>query len=118
MINIFYDIIKTHYLDIISIVTFAIALIILWKRGRRETVRKVILSLVVKAEKELGSGTGQLKYAIVVERIYFALPWVVRIVFTQKEIDNMIEDAVNYLKMYLSNEQDGPRNLLGYSEES
>lgn len=111
------EFVKLHLIDSFFVLAFLFCIATMWRKGKKDTVRKIILSLVVKAEKELGSGTGELKYAMVVERIYYVLPWVVRVVFTRAEIDNMIEDAVEHLKMYLSNEQDGPRNLLGYSEE-
>ncbi|AHM56428.1 hypothetical protein EAL2_c11300 [Peptoclostridium acidaminophilum DSM 3953] len=111
------EFVKLHLIDLLFVLAFLFCIATLWRKGKKYTVRKVILSLVVKAEKELGSGTGELKYAMVVERIYYVLPWIVRVFFTRAEIDNMIEDAVEHLKMYLSDESEGKRNLLGYEEE-
>jgi len=112
------DFLKLHLLDIVTVLAFLICVAIMWRKGKRDTVRSIIRSLVVKAEKELGSGTGELKYAMVVEQIYYVLPWIIRVFFTRAEIDNMIEDAVEHLKIYLSDESDGvKRNLLGYEVE-
>ncbi|WP_406242335.1 hypothetical protein [Tissierella carlieri] len=47
-----------------------IGLLFIYKKGKKEFIRQVILSLVVKAEKSIGSGTGRLKYAMVVEKVY------------------------------------------------
>ena len=88
-------------------------LLYLYKEGKRETVRKIILSLVVQAEQKLGSSTGELKYAMVVEGLYTLLPPLLKILLTKAELDKMIEEAVKYLKDYL----DDSRNLLPYEEE-
>jgi hypothetical protein len=76
-------------------------------------VRKIILTLVIQAEKQLGSGTGELKYAMVVERLYRIFPTTVRWFLSEKELDRMIEEAVVYLKGYLAQ----GKNLLGYETE-
>lgn len=76
-------------------------------------VAQVILGLVVRAEKALGSGTGELKYALVITWVYEKLPSIIRVLFTRKEIDLMIEDGVKTLKRYLENEI----KLTGYDDE-
>jgi len=89
-------------------------LLYLYKRGHTETVKKIILSLVIQAEKTLGSKTGELKYAMVIERFYSTLPFIIKVLFTKKEIDNFIEEAVQFLKDYLNEE----RNLMGHDDEN
>lgn len=102
-----------HITDIIVIVVIIAGLIILYKKNRKDLVKKIILSLVVQAEKHLGSGTGELKYAYVIEKFYKYLPSVVRLLYSKKEIDTMIEEAVSKLKEMLS---DGV-NLSSYDDE-
>ncbi|MTI69632.1 MAG: hypothetical protein FH751_05175 [Firmicutes bacterium] len=97
---------------LISLIVIGI-LLFLYKRGKKEIVKKIILSLVVQAEKTLGSKTGDLKYAYVIQKVYEILPFYMRILYTKKEISNMIEQAVNHLKEYLNSKKD----LLGYIEE-
>ncbi|EOD01401.1 hypothetical protein [Caldisalinibacter kiritimatiensis] len=96
-------------LGILAIVT----LLYLYKRGNEDLVKKIILSLVVRAEKTLGSKTGELKYAMVVNLAYKHIPSSLRLFFSKKEIDNMIEEAVRFLKEYLSE----GRDLMGYDDE-
>lgn len=81
--------------------------------GKRDTVKKIILSLVIQAEKTLGSGTGDLKYAMVVERAYSVLPTLIRLLITKKELDNLIEEAVQYMKKQLQ----GGKSLLEDGDE-
>ncbi len=104
--------VRANYLEVISVVLSAIVGLLLYKKGKQEWLRKIILALVTEAEKKFGSGTGELKYAIVVERLYEVLPWIVRVLYTKQQIDRMIEDAVEYLKRYLAE----GKNLLGYGE--
>ncbi|MBU5677790.1 hypothetical protein KQI88_15330 [Alkaliphilus sp. MSJ-5] len=85
----------------------------LYKRGQEDFLRKLVLALATEAEKQLGSGTGELKYAMVVERIYEITPGILKLLYSKKQIDKMIEDAVEYLKRYLAS----GKNLLGYDKE-
>lgn len=107
------EFIRTYWLDILTVIAFVGVTVNLYKRGKKELVRKIILSLVVQAEKALGSGTGELKYATVVQKFYSLAPVTIRILFTEKDIDRLIEEAVQRLKDMLSNGLD----LLGYDDE-
>lgn len=107
------DFINMYWSSILVVLFFIIGLLFLYKNGKKDFVRQAILSLVVQAEKALGSGTGELKYAMVVEGIYKILPSILRLLITQTELDKLIEDGVKKLKEYLSSGKD----LLGYEEE-
>lgn len=107
------EFIKVNYDSILVGLVFIIGLLFLYKKGKKELVRKVILSLVVQAEKALGSGTGELKYAMVVENVYKVLPRILTVLISKKELDNMIESSVQYLEEYLKKDKD----LLGYEDE-
>lgn len=52
------EFIKANLSSIITIIIVIVGLLYLYKRGKKEFVKQVILSLVVQAEKTLGSGTG------------------------------------------------------------
>jgi len=80
--------------------------LIMYKRGNQNTLKRMVLTLVIEAEKQLGDGTGELKYQQVVANLYYRMPIILRWLFTQKQIDGYIEDAVQYLKMYLSHGKD------------
>ena len=101
-------------LNIAIIAMFVALLLILYKDNKKEGVKKIILALVVQAEKNLGSKTGDLKYAEVMKGLYGALPSIVRILFTEEDIDNYIEDGVQKLKEMLNNGVD----LNGYEIEN
>lgn len=107
------DFIKMNFSSILVVLTVIVGLLFLYKRGKKDFVRQIVLSLVVQAEKALGSGTGELKYAMVVENVYRVLPKILTLLISKKELDRLIEDGVQYMKEYLSN----GKNLLGYENE-
>lgn len=82
------------------LLTFAFAafLLILYKRGRVEIVKKILFALVSQAEKEFGGGTGELKKSVVLQWVYEKLPKIVTCIFSQKEIENLIESVLEYAK--------------------
>lgn len=107
------EFIKLNLGSILVVLLFIIGLLLFYKRGKKEFVRQVVLSLVVQAEKALGSGTGELKYAMVVENVYKVLPFILTLLISKNELDNIIESSVQYLKEYLKKDKD----LLGYEDE-
>ena len=107
------EFIKMNLSSILVVLVFIIGLLFLYKRGKKEFVRQAVLSLVVQAEKALGSGTGDLKYAMVVENVYKMLPGILTMLISKKELDALIEDGVEYLKEYLEQGKD----LLSYEDE-
>lgn len=107
------EFIKLNLVSILVVLLIVIGLLFMYKRGKKDFVRQVVLSLVVQAEKALGSGTGELKYAMVVENVYKVLPLILTILISKKELDNLIENSVQYLKNYLEKD----KNLLSYDDE-
>lgn len=108
------DWLTQNWLSVIILVVIAVVLLLLIKFKRFDTIRKIVLSLVCAAEKQYGSGTGEIKYAYVIEHLWDKLPFIIRILYTKKEIDNMIETAVSKLKQILG---DGSVSLAGYDDE-
>lgn len=107
------EFLQANIASIIVVVAAIIGLLVLYKLGKKDTVKKIILTLVVQAEKTLGSGTGELKYAMVVDALYNKLPVILRFLFTKKELDTFIEEAVSKMKDILSKGV----TLTGYDDE-
>ena len=107
------EFIQANLASIIVVVSAIIGLLVLYKLGKKDTVKKIVLALVVQAEKTLGSGTGELKYAMVIDAIYNKLPFILRFLFTKKELDTFIEEAVSKMKELLSKGV----TLTGYDDE-
>lgn len=99
--------------SIIAVIIFGVILLQLWRAGKKESVKEIILSLVVKAESVYGSGTGEIKYASVVEGVYKILPSIVTFFISEKELDRMIEEQVKYWKECLQAES----SKLGIDEK-
>lgn len=88
---------------------------VLLKQHKYETAKLLVLSLVIKAEKELGSKTGVMKRAKVIEEFYSQLPWIIRVLFSVEDIDKMIDTSILKIKEFLSSPNN---NLLGYESEN
>lgn len=74
---------------------FVITMAVLWFKGKKKLVKKIILELVVIAEKTYGSGTGPIKFASVLSQIYKEYPWLVHL---EKLVTIWINEAVEYIK--------------------
>ena len=95
------NLIMNNWDSVLVVILFVIAVILMLRRGAKKQVNEMLFYLVTEAEDYFGSGTGQLKYAAVVTWLYERLPAIVRFIFTQKQIDEMIEEAVQRMKQYL-----------------
>lgn len=96
----------THWDSISFLILLILFLLCLAKRGATKQVNEILFFLVTKAENEFGDGTGQLKYSAVTTWIYERLPTIVKFLFTAKQLDQMIEDAVIRMKEYLKSNSD------------
>jgi hypothetical protein len=104
-----------HWLDILVGAIVITALVILWRKGHKKLVIRVIKALVAKAEQQYGCKTGQIKFEAVWSEIYAHIPWIVRIFFSEKELAGYIKDAVKWLTKLITDNPD--INLLTYAEE-
>lgn len=110
-----FEFIITHWDSVIFVILFLLFLLLLIKKGARKQVDEILFYLVTKAENEFGNGTGQLKYAAVTTWIYERLPAITKLLFTVKQIDKMIEDAVERMKEYLSGNIDAKSLVDNYT---
>lgn len=95
------DFIITNWDSVLLVALFVLFLLVLVKRGEIKKVNEILFYLAIEAEGAFGGGTGALKYAAVTAWLYERLPAVVRLLFTTKQIDLLIENAVIRMKKYL-----------------
>lgn len=114
LFNGFLVFLKLHWLDLIVVFLFVGVLAFLWKRGKKQLVMDIIRELVCRAEQIYGSGTAPIKLANVWANIYIKLPFVVRIFFTQQQLQGYIEESVDWLRKKLAINSN---YLSSYSEE-
>lgn len=96
--------------SVLVVVAFLALVVVLIKRGETKILKQILFNLVTQAEKQFGSGTGSLKYAAVADWIYQRIPAVLKLLFTSRDIEKMIEAALEEAKKaWGANE-----NLKGY----
>ena len=107
-----------HWLDIVLalvlIVFFGILVSYLASRPNG-IVAKLIYGLVIEAEKDLGSKTGQLKKKQVISKVYRQLPVFIRFVVNEATVSRMIDEAVHFMKESL---EQNNSTLSSLSEET
>lgn len=106
--------INNYGLLIVVLFIGLVLFVVLYKKNRSDILKHIVLSLVVEAEKVLGSKTGDLKYSYVIDKLYDKLPMFMRVLFSKNEINTIIENSVQKLKDVLS---DDSINLFGCDEE-
>lgn len=102
----------TNWDSVLVVVLFILFLLVLIKKGAVAQVDEILFYLVSEAERQFGGGTGALKYAAVTAWLYERLPAVVRLLFTTKQIDLLIENAVLRMKKYLETNKDAKVLIL------
>lgn len=80
--------------SVLVVVGFLALVAVLIKRGETKILKNILFKLVTQAEREFGNGTGTLKYAAVSDWLYQRMPAVLKFLFTEKDIDSMIETVL------------------------
>lgn len=85
--------------DSVAVIVVAIAVVVfLILKKQWALLDKMLFALVTWAEREYGSGTGNLKLAVVVEKIYPHIPAIVHLFISAKMLEDMIEKALGEAK--------------------
>ena len=98
--------------SVLVVLAFLALIVVLVKRGETKVLNKVLFSLVTQAVKQFGGGTGKLKLAAVSDWIYQRIPAVLKLLFSEKDIESMIETALEEAKKAWGNNE----NIAAYIE--
>lgn len=107
-----------HWLDIVLALVFMLffGILVSYLASRPNgIVAKIIYGLVIEAEKDLGSKTGQLKKKQVISKVYSQLPVFIRFVVNEATVSRMIDEAVHFMKKSL---EQNNSTLSSLSEEA
>lgn len=98
--------------SVLVVLAFLVLVVVLIKRGETKVLKKILFNLVTQAEKQFGSGTGELKFAAVADWIYQRIPAVMKLLLTEQDIADMIEAVLEEAKKAWGAND----NLKGYIE--
>ena len=107
-----------HWLDIFLAIVFLLffgVLLSYLASKPNGIVAKLVYGLVIEAEKDLGSKTGQLKKKQVISKVYKQLPVCIRFVVNEATVERFINEAVHFMKEAL---EQNNSTLASLSEES
>lgn len=118
------------YWDSILLIVLVMGFVIyLIKTGQTKVLKQIAVKLVTEAEGEYGSGTGIVKKSAVVSWLYNHLPAILKIIFTEKDLENIVEtvleeakkkwEANENLSTYIENKKQATEaiTLLGIADE-
>ena len=91
--------------SVLVVLAFLALIVVLIKRGETAVLNRILFGLVTKAEKEFGDGTGKLKLAAVSDWIYQRIPAVLKLLFSEKDIEKLIESALEEAKKAWGNNE-------------
>ena len=94
---------KMLIVNVILIVLFVGVLAVLWYKGKKELVKKVLLGLVIQAEDRYMNGENEAKTDAVLKVIVAFVNrfWIFRLFVTEKALKNWIKWAVDYMQAHL-----------------
>ena len=107
-----------HWLDIVLAIVFLLFFGVLLSYHASKPngiVAKLVYGLVIEAEKDLGSKTGQLKKKQVISKVYKQLPVCIRFIVNEATVERFINEAVHFMKEAL---EQNNSTLASLSEES
>lgn len=105
------------YIILALLAVLAVAILLVYRFFQMPTeeqlaaVREWLLGAVVEAEKELGSGTGQLKLRSVYDLFVVRFPWVAKIL-PFDVFSDMVDDALAEMRLLLAQND----KIRGYVE--
>ena len=84
---------------IILIILVLIFLVFLAVRGKKDILKKIILTHVNDAEDFFGRKTGPFKFAYVLEHVYASMPPILKIFLTYTGLEELIESTLEEAKL-------------------
>ena len=79
---------------ILFVLAIIVVIIVSIKKGENTILKQIVFSLVTKAEQEFGAGLGVLKYAVVADMLYQRIPNLLKLLYSSKDIERLIESTL------------------------
>lgn len=84
--------------SVVLVFAFVGVVVYMIKTGQTKILKKIAIRLVTEAEGELGDGTGIFKQAAVIEWLYDKIPAVLKLLFTKKDLEKMVDAVLEEVK--------------------
>ena len=84
--------------NVVVVLGVIIALIIRIRQNGKGELKNIVFKYVTEAEKEFDSSMGSVKFSTVAEKLYNKIPSAVKVFFTKKDIEKLIETALKTMK--------------------
>ena len=91
----------------VSVVLVAVVLVwcgVAYKQGYKRNVYILLLQIVNEVEEKYGNEKEDIKYDIVLGKIYNKLPKALTWLYSKKELDTLIKDTIDEVQLWLEEE--------------
>lgn len=99
------DFLATHYSELIALAVALLTAVVSYRfslsRDNWGKVKRIVLVLVIEAEKYLGTGTGEQKKQQVIQWMYDRYPFI-NFFISSRMLSDLIEDVLRQLKESLA----------------
>lgn len=92
---------SANWVNIALIVMFIVLCVWCYKNNRKKAVYFWLLAIVNEVEEKYGNDNEDVKYSVILDRIYHVLPSSVRWLFSIDELDDMITNVIDDVQSYL-----------------
>jgi hypothetical protein len=97
----------------VPLIAFVSGAIVLIRKGEIGKLKTILLRLCLEAEKEFGGGTGTIKFADVVSKIYPMIPDIIKPFITQATLSKLVDAALVTLRKQLETTAKVARIIVG-----
>lgn len=83
---------------------FLLLALLYYKKKQVEILRDLMPAFILEAEKIYGEGTGEMKYSLVFDWVYQSIPNFTKLIFTQQDLEYLIEVCLIYTRIRWEND--------------
>lgn len=92
------DFLATHWDSILVVVLTCLVLVLLYIKGQKKIVYKILYGIAAELQKQFGEGTGALKQSYAIEKIYSMMPAFMKSIVSVKQLEKWVDDGVKKIK--------------------
>lgn len=100
---------SANWVNILIIVAFIGMCVWCYKNNKKKVVYFWLLQIVNEVEEKYGNDRQDIKYSIILDRIYHVIPSSIRWLFSVEELDDMITNAIDNVQDFLEKEIEGDK---------
>lgn len=92
------EFLAAYWDSVLLVVLGIILLVLLYIKGQKRIVYKILYGIAAELQKQFGEGTGALKQSYAIEKIYSMMPAFMKSIVSVKQLEKWVDDGVEKIK--------------------